>query len=343
MIKTFTVIVPSYNRVDEIEALLPTLEVQTLSKSIFDLIIVDDGSTDETVEFIVEYKKSSLLSIQVIQQKNQGPGAARNNGMAHAKGDFFVFIDSDVILPNHWAQTLFDEINEHEYTAFGGADRAHKSFSATLKAIDYAMTSFITTGGLKEKTGKKLAKFFPRSFNMGLHKDVYEEIGGFGGLRHGQDIEFSNRIIQSGAKLGFIEDAYVFHKRRTNLKKFFKQVFNWGVARINLFKIDKNMLEPLHCMPAVATFMFLFILALTPVSEINYYLTLTMLFSMGAVFFLSAIHAGVKYKNFTTPFLVPFTMFTQIFAYGLGFIWAFIRRVVFSSDEFKGFSKNYYK
>ena len=342
-ITKLSVIVPCYNRLDELIELFPSLEEQTLARDKFEIIVVDDGSNDGTEEFVVNYISDSHISFSFYKQENKGPGAARNLGLENASGDFFIFVDSDVIVPSHWLAEVFDKVNEEHLDAYGGPDKAHESFSPLLKAIDYAMTSFITTGGLRGKKGKKLAKFFPRSFNMGLSKSVYDRIGGFGGLRHGQDIEYSNRIIKSGANVGFIENAYVFHKRRTSLKKFFKPAFNWGVARINLYKLDSNMLEPLHCIPAMATALFLLVLLLTPVSEFNSILTRLMLGSMGFVFCASAIHSVFKYKNIVTPFYVPFTMFFQIFAYGLGFITAFFKRIVLGGAELKGFSKNYYK
>jgi glycosyltransferase involved in cell wall biosynthesis len=339
----YSVIVPSYNRQDELEALLPCLENQTFDKSGFEVILVDDGSTDKSEEFVLKFKQKTSLTIQFIKQENKGPGAARNNGMKNAKGDFIIFLDSDVILPNHWLESTDKGIKEMNLDAFGGSDKAHDSFSATLKSIDYAMTSFLTTGGIRGRKGKNLAKYFPRSFNMGLSKEVYNKIGAFGNLRHGQDIEYSNRIIKSGAKVGFIADSYVYHKRRTSLKKFFKQVFNWGVARINLYKIDKSMLEPLHCFPAIATILFFIVLLLSIFPNFFQNTAILLLSVALTVLILSAIHSVFKYRTVLTFFFVPITMFTQIIAYGIGFIYAFVRRILFGGNEFKGFSKNYYK
>ncbi|MCB0278416.1 MAG: glycosyltransferase, partial [Calditrichaeota bacterium] len=284
MTKYLSIIIPSYNRLDELIELLPTLEKQTLDPSRFEVIIVDDGSTDNSESFVEDYIKTTRLKISFYKQQNQGPGKARNLGMEHASGDFYIFLDSDVILPNHWAEAVYNQINAEQLDAFGGPDKAHHSFSALLKAIDYSMTSFITTGGLRGKKGKKLAKFFPRSFNMGLSKAIYDKIGGFGNLRHGQDIEYSNRIIKSGAKVGFIADAYVYHKRRTSLKKFFKHAFNWGVARINLYRLDSSMLEPLHCVPAIATAIFILICLLGLISPVFQFMFQLMMSAMVLVF-----------------------------------------------------------
>ena len=205
------------------------------------------------------------------------------------------------------------------------------------------MTSFITTGGLRGKKGKKLAKYYPRSFNMGIKRTLWEKIDGFGSLRHGEDIEFSNRIIQTGRKVIFIPDAEVFHRRRSNLRQFYKQVFNWGVARINLYKIDKAMLEPLHVMPAVVTFCIglVTILAL-------FYKSFAWIALFGIVFgliilIISMIDSILIYRELMPALYLPFVMPAQIIGYGIGFIYNFIRRIVFSKGEKVYFEKNYYR
>ena len=252
MYKFYSIIVPSFNRADEISALLLSMEQLDFSKEAFEIIVADDGSMDNTAEVVKECQDKNLFNLQYFSQLNKGPGAARNLGMENAKGSFFIFIDSDVTVPPQWLKEIDLYLNKEKADAFGGADTYLDSFPALLKAVNYSMTSFITTGGLRGKKGKKLAKFYPRSFNMGLSKILWEKIGGFGNLRHGQDIEYSNRIIRSGAKVIFVEKAFVYHKRRTNLRRFLRQVFNWGIARINLYKIDPAMFEPLHAAPAMA-------------------------------------------------------------------------------------------
>ena len=231
----YSVIVPSYNRLNEIQDLVQSFQVLSFDRKKFEVIIVDDGSTDRTIEFLKKYMLGANFELKYCSQKNQGPGAARNTGMEKGDGDFFIFIDSDCIIPENWLFEIDKNLNQSSAEAYGGPDTFRDDFSPTLKAINYSMTSFITTGGLRGKKGKKLAKFYPRSFNMGLSRKLSEKIGGFGYLRHGQDIEFSHRIIKSGAEVLFIESAFVYHKRRTNIRRFYKQVFNWGVARINLY------------------------------------------------------------------------------------------------------------
>jgi len=312
-------------------------------KESFEVVIVDDGSTDATIEYLEKFKHKANFTFNYFSQTNQGPGVARNTGMQNAKGDFFIFIDSDVTVPPEWLTVIDKELNIQEADAFGGPDSYREDFPPLLKAINYSMTSFITTGGLRGKKGKKLAKYYPRSFNMGLSRELWQKIGGFGGLWHGQDIEFSSRILRSGAKVVFVEEAHVYHKRRTNFRRFYKQVFNWGVARINLYKIDKSMLELLHAAPAIVTLVIVLVTILALFSR-----TFSDLFVLGIYIFIFVIAWSMldsirMYKDYKPALLLPFVMPAQILGYGFGFIYNFIRRVILGKEEKVGFKKNYYK
>ncbi len=263
-------------------------------------------------------------------------------GMANARGDFFIFIDSDCTVDPQWLTAIDRDVNKYAADAFGGPDAGRKDFPPLLKAINYSMTSFVTTGGIRGHKKKKLGKFYPRSFNMGLSRELYQKIGGFGSLRHGQDIEYSHRIIQSGARVILIPDAIVYHKRRTSLRKFFRQVFNWGVARINLYKIDASMLEPVHTLPALATIL-LFVLILGSFFSHTLLLVLVSVLIAGVIILLfSGIHAAIQYREWRLLFLVPLIMPIQILGYGLGFITAFMLRIILKRGEFVGFKKKYY-
>ncbi len=339
----FSIIIPAFNRADELKDLLSSIAGLKFQNNLFEVIVSDDGSTDKTSSLIQSFIKENRYSLIYLHQENKGPGAARNHAMENANGDFFIFVDSDVTMPADWLENISTVLENEEADAFGGPDTFRDDFPAILKAINYSMTSFITTGGLRGKKGKKLAKFYPRSFNMGLSRNLWQKIGGFGSLRHGQDIEFSHRIIQSGAKVVFIENAPVFHKRRTNLRRFYKQVFNWGVARINLYKIDSSMLEPLHAAPAFAT-LFVFLFLLFPFFFTGFFtLFYWGIFAGILILIFSMIDSIIMYRSILPALWLPFVMPAQIFGYGLGFIYNFIRRVILGKDQKTGFKKNYYK
>jgi glycosyltransferase involved in cell wall biosynthesis len=339
----YSVIVPSFNRQEEIRELLDSFTRLQFPPEKYELIIADDGSTDGTETLVREYRQQCNFTLHFYRQENRGPGMARNMGMEKAKGDFFIFIDSDCTVSPQWLQAIETDLHREQADAFGGPDSYREGFSPLLKAINYAMTSFITTGGIRGHKKKGLGKYYPRSFNMGLSREVYEKIGGFGALRHGQDIEFSHRIIQSGAKVILVPHAIVYHKRRTSVKKFFRQVFNWGAARINLYKIDPVMLELVHALPALGT---LGVVLLIIGSILNTFVWgfFKWLLILGILVLAgSGIHAAIQYRNFRLLFLVPLIMPIQIIGYGLGFISAFTARVIFKKSEFTGFRKKYYK
>ena len=338
----YSIIIPAFNRADELEELLTSLTRLGFPKEQYEIIISDDGSTDNTLELVTSFQESYPFRLRFIHQENKGPGAARNHAMENAEGEFFIFVDSDVTVPADWLNKIDRQLKEEQAEAFGGPDSYRDDFPPLLKAINYSMTSFITTGGLRGKKGKKLARFYPRSFNMGLSKKLWRQIGGFGSLRHGQDIEFSHRIIKSGAKVSYV-DAPVFHKRRTNLKRFYKQVFNWGMARINLYKIDKGMLEILHAAPAFATIIVsIILLAGILFNPLHIVLYIALIVAVIILIFV-IVDSTVKYKSIKPALWLPLVMPAQIFGYGSGFIYNFIRRVVFNKAEKTGFKKNYYK
>jgi len=335
-----SVITPTYNRADELGPLINSLQNQTLDHSLFELIISDDGSTDDTAVVIDTWREKIDFSLRYLTQDNQGPGAARNHGLAECTGKLIMFIDSDCEAHQSWVETIYSAYQLDEFDACGGPDSAKSDFTPIQKAIDFSMTSFLTTGGMRGHSDKMMAKFYPRSHNMALKRSLYEKIGGFGSLRHGQDIELSHRIHKSGARVKFMKDAIVYHRRRTTLKKFFRQVFNWGVARINLGKIDSAMLEPIHFIPSIAILM---IITIITGAFFNSQVYLPVLAIGIGLFLLACLIGGIKNRSIIVAVILITVIPLQVIGYGLGFLSAFISRFIFNRGEFTGFTKNYYQ
>ena len=338
----YSIIIAVYNRLDEVKELLDSAERMEGARELFEFLFVDDGSKDGFREFIEQYRSASGLQIRAVYQKNQGPGAARNHGMREAKGDYFIFVDSDCMFPPHWLREIEKVQNEHHYDAFGGPDTCHPSFSPLLKAINYSMTSFIGTGGTRGNK-KHVGRFYPRSFNMGISREVHDTIGEMGGLRHGQDMDYSMRIYNAGFNVGLIPDAYVYHKRRTSIPKFFRQIFNWGVARINLSRRHPHTLKVVHLLPA------LLILGLFGLAIVTCFTGLIfpirVLWSIAgcgllAVCLLAFLQSLGKYHSLAVAFLSIITLLIQVFAYGFGLLWGGWNALL--GKEVRGFSKNYY-
>ena len=334
-----SIITPSYNRVDELKYLYNSLQEQSIDLKLLEFIVSDDGSTDSTEQTVKHWQIESNFPIKFITQKNQGPGSARNHGLENSEGELILFIDSDCEAHPDWIQTIYEEYLNDSFDACGGPDGAKDDFTTLQKAIDFAMTSFITTGGMRGHSEKMMAKFFPRTHNMGIKRSVYEKVGGFGDLRHGQDIELSNRIRKSGARIKFLINAVVYHRRRTSIKQFFKQVFNWGVARINLGKIDPSMLEPIHFLPSLAT-LFGFSIVGTGI-YLDFPLDQLFLLIFIPLGLLSLFGAAKKKDLRIFPYLLV-VIPSQIIGYGLGFILNFIKRYILKQSSWTGFKKRYY-
>ena len=336
----YSVIVPVYNRPNECEELLESLTHQTQRD--FEVIIVEDGSSVPCRDVVERY--ADKLAVHYYDKPNSGPGQTRNYGVERANGEYVIILDSDVVLPEGYFAAIDAELAANPCDAFGGPDRAHESFSTTQKAINYAMTSFFTTGGIRG--GKaKLDKFYPRSFNMGVRREVYEALEGFSAMRFGEDIDFSTRIFKSGYRCRLFPEAWVYHKRRTDLKKFFKQVHNSGIARIHLSHRHPGTHKLVHLLPAVFTLGVAFLLVLALLSlcfgcEIGILVSLSPLL-------LFALLIGVDATRQSFSLAVGITAiaaaFVQLTGYGTGYLSAWWRCNVRGEGEFEAFSQTFYQ
>lgn len=311
----YSFIIASYNRLEEVKELITSIDALDYPQDSFELIISDDGSTDGTVDYL--RTQSFGYAFQLLTQPNKGPGAARNHGMEYARGDYFLFIDSDCILTPDYLRKLDANLDATHADAFGGPDDCHESFPPLQKAINYSMTSFIGTGGIRGSE-KRVAKYYPRTFNMGIRKEVYARIGGMNSQRFSEDMDFSARIYAAGFRVALFRDAFVYHKRRSNLKSFFRQIFNSGVGRINLHASYPDMLKPIHLAPTVVvagTVGVLLLALLFPWAQGLLWLMLGGMALLACIAFLQSL---AKYKNLKVSFLSILTLYIQVYAYGCG-------------------------
>lgn len=335
----YSFIVPVYNRPDEVDELLDSLTRQTLTG--FEVIVVEDGSAVPCAEVCRKY--ADRLDLHYFDKPNSGPGQSRNYGVERAQGEYVIILDSDVVLPEDYLQAVDDELRRSPADAFGGPDSAHSSFTDTQKAISYSMTSFFTTGGIRGGK-KKLDKFYPRSFNMGVRRDVYQRLGGFSRMRFGEDIDFSIRIFKAGCRCRLFPEAWVWHKRRTDFRKFFRQVYNSGIARINLYKKYPESLKLVHLLPMVFTVGVLSMLVLALVLLLA--CPLCAWFPLLPLLLYALIilaDSSRQNQSMRIGVLSIVAAYTQLMGYGFGFINAWWKRCVCGRDEFAAFEKTFYK
>lgn len=335
----YSVIVPVFNRPDEVDELLSSLCTQTLKD--FEVIIVEDGSSVPCAEVVRRY--DGRLDVHYYAKPNFGPSQSRNYGVERAKGEYVIILDSDVVLPEGYLQAVDDELLRQPCDAFGGPDRAHSSFTPTQKAINYAMTSFFTTGGIRGGK-KKMDKFYPRSFNMGVRTEVYRALNGFSNMRFGEDIDFSTRIFKGGYACRLFPDAWVWHKRRTDLRKFFRQVHNSGIARIHLTKRHPGTLKLVHLLPALFTAGCILLVVLAVLAALlgcpHAWVLLLPLLLFALIIFIDATRAERSVEVGGRAILASFV---QLTGYGTGFLRAFWLRCILGRGEFEAFRHNFYK
>ncbi len=335
----YSFVIPVYNRPDEVDELLESLTTQTLRD--FEVIVVEDGSSVTCADVVRKYE--GKLDVHYYVKPNSGPGQTRNYGVDRSQGDYVLILDSDVVLPAGYLSAVDEELNRKPCDAFGGPDRAHDSFTPMQKAINYAMTSFFTTGGIRGGK-KKMDKFYPRSFNMGVRRTAYLELEGFSKMRFGEDIDFSTRIFKGGYACRLFPEAWVWHKRRTDLRKFFKQVHNSGIARINLTKRHPGTMKLVHTLPAVFTLGCLLLVVLAGAAALcgcPHWWAMLLPFLLFALIIF--IDASVQNRSMGVGFRAVAASYVQLWGYGSGFWRAWWERCVLGKGEFEAFTRTFYK
>ena len=310
----FSIIVPVYNRIDEVAELLESLRQQTARN--FEVIIVEDGSTlpcGKAVEAVTD------IDVKYFFKDNEGRSIARNYGMERATGDYFVFFDSDCVIPAEYFANLEKSLTDKPLDCFGGPDAAHESFSDTQKAINYSMTSLLTTGGIRG--GKiSLEKFVPRTFNMGFSREVYNRVGGFREI-FSEDIDMSTRIRQAGFSIGLIQNP-VWHKRRVDFAKFFRQVYVFGMSRITLQLLYPGSLKLVHTLPAV------FVLGSLLLILLGIFVSPWFIALLGLYFVAVFVGAFISTDSLKIALMAVPAAIIQLCGYGLGFIKAFTLKIL---------------
>ena len=350
----YSFIIPVYNRPDEVDELLDSLTRQACRD--FEVVVVEDGSAVPCRDVCDRY--ADRLDLHYYNKENSGPGQSRNYGAERAQGEYLIVLDSDVVLPPGYLSAVDAELAERECDAFGGPDSAHPSFTPVQKAISYSMTSFFTTGGIRGGK-KKLDKFYPRSFNMGIRRDVYERLGGFSRMRFGEDIDFSIRIFKAGCRCRLFPAAWVWHKRRTDFRKFWRQVYNSGIARINLYKKYPDSLKLVHLLPMVFTVGVTGTLLLLFFGFLPYMLGTVHVFPtlgnamaalgciglLGIILYIIALFIDSSRENHSVKIgvLSIRAAFTQLMGYGCGFLSAWWKRCLLGQSEFSAYNKTFYK
>ena len=306
----FSIIVPVYNRPKEIDELLESLTKQDFSNN-FEVLIIEDGSTEKSEQIVEKY--TNRLDLKYFFKENSGAGASRNFGMQKASGNYFIILDSDVIVPKNYLKEVKIALEKNFTDAFGGPDAAHASFTNLQKAINYSMTSVLTTGGIRGKK-KGVGKFQPRSFNLGLSKKAFEKTQGFSKMKNGEDIDLTFRLWENNFETQLVEKAFVYHKRRSTIKQFFKQTYGFGTARPILNKKYPETAKITYWFPSV----FIIGLDISIVAAIFGYKQLLYFYSLYFTFiFLDSLFQN---KNIKVAIVSMVTSLTQFLGYGLGFL-----------------------
>ena len=308
----FSLIIPVYNRPDEIRVVLEGLSRQSYGN--FEVIVVEDGSENKSDQVVELFKRD--LDVLYYYIENVGQGFARNYGFSKSRGEYIIILDSDIIVPEHYMQSVQEHLQQDELDCFGGPDKAHPDFTDIQKAADFAMTSYLTTGGTRGRS-EVVASYYPRSFNMGMKREVYEKSGGFKIPDCGEDLEFSIRIEKLGYRIGLIREAFIYHKRKSTIKSFFDQMVWFGKSRINVQRFFADSFKLIHLVPL---FFYVYLLLTLTLMFLLPQLGTLMLSALVVYFFLIFSESLFRYRSFPVAFLSLITSASVFLGYGWGLI-----------------------
>lgn len=331
---SYSFIIPVYNRPEEVSELLRSFTLLEYGGTDFEIIIVEDGSDRKCDEVFMQYKDT--LPVFYYYKPNSGPGDSRNFGMKKARGNYFIILDSDVILPPGYLQEVNTFLGKNYADCFGGPDTTAADFSAVQKAINFAMTSFLSTGGIRGKS-KTVEKFKPRSFNMGISREVFEKTGGYAAIAVGEDIDLSVRIRKNGFKTALIPDAFVYHKRRSTWLQFYRQVNRFGMGRPILNRWHPETYSPVFLLP---TLFCLGLLATVIAALCGYYLWIGFYF---VYFLLIFVGSSVIHKNIKIGIYSCFAVLIQFTGYGSGYLKSFYHINILGKAPESAFPYLFYK
>ena len=330
---TISIVIAIFNRKDELFELLNSLTRQT--DGVFEVLVVDDGSRIDLKPTIEQF--ASMLDISYYRKDNSGPGLTRNYGARRAKNEWLLFVDSDVIVESDYIECIKKNLKTSDCDAFGGADKAHRGFNLMQKAISYSMTSVFTTGGIRGSK-KAVSRFQPRSFNMGVRKSTFLEVGGFSEMRIGEDPDLSMTLWENGYKTAFFDDIAVYHKRRVDFGKFSKQVYQFGCARPILNQRHPNYVKLSFAFPTLFLLGYIF-------GFIEYF-TLGNGFILGCYglyTFVVCLHALWVTKNISIAGMAVISTYVQMFSYGYGFLKSWIKLNVLKMTPEEAFPHHFHK
>tara|TARA_R110000787_G_scaffold286385_1_gene404558 strand:+ start:33550 stop:34557 length:1008 start_codon:yes stop_codon:yes gene_type:complete len=329
----YSFIIPVFNRPEEVKELLESF-VKLDFKEEYEIVIIEDGSIKTCKAIISDFKEN--FNISYYFKENSGPGDSRNFGMQKAKGNYFIILDSDCILPPHYLKTVDAFLNKEFYHCFGGADSANSDFTSLQKAINYTMTSFYTTGGIRGSE-KSIQKFEPRSFNMGISKEVFLKTEGFSKIHPGEDPDLSQRILKENYNTVFIPNAFVYHKRRISWEKFYQQVYKFGLVR--------PILNNWHPNAANITFWFPTLFMFFVIASLFFGIVFNILFllPLAAYSCLVLVDSSIKNKSISIGILSVIALFIQFIGYGLAFLKSTIYISILKRDPKKQFPKLFFK
>lgn len=317
-----SIIIPTYNRKDVLVEALLSLNKVDYPKNLFEVVVVNDGSSDGTEEVIKSIRKKINYNFKYFNGGRKGISYAKNIAIKKSRGEVIISTDDDCLFEKTWLKKLIKPLENPQVGAVGGPDRAIKNENVLAKSIDFAFSSFIGSGGIHGRFLKvKLGNTYPPGCNMAFKREVVKKIGYFDeALAPGEDTDYNHRIEKAGLKLVHVPKAFVWHRPRNSIKRFIPYIFKRGKARVEIIRRYPQYREIIYYFPATMVVVVLLLILLSLVSVIF----LKILIICLLIYILLLISAGLSayqtYKNPIYLLIIPPLIMLQHTLHGLGFL-----------------------
>lgn len=309
----FSVIIPAYNARASIGECLSSLGRQAISPELYEIIVVDDGSTDNTADMVANY------DVNYIHQNNQGPASARNKGASLASGEIILFIDSDCVPAHWWLEEMLKPFEQNAMVS--GVKGAYRTVQKSITAR-FAQAEFEDRYALLE-THEYIDMV--DTYSAAFNKKLFIEAGGFDETfpcANNEDTELSYRLAVQGNKFVFNPDAIVYHQHPESLFQYLRTKFWRGYWRMAVYakypgKAIKDTYTP--NVLKVQTLLMLISLLIVP-----FFIITTDFFKIDlflwSIIMLSTLQFSLNAfkKDKIIGFLSPFYILFRSFVFALG-------------------------
>lgn len=314
-----SVIVPVHNRSSELRLLLEAMSRQALSPAEFEVLVCDDGSTEDLGAIVASSVQEHGLSIRLLRQEWAGPASARNLGLAQARGTIIASIDSDCVPEPGWLMAYRHAFDDPSVGLAGGPLGYRAARHLSGRCVGFLMASTFGAAGATDPRRGPSMEYHPCAGNMAVRRGLALAVGGFPDIPYNEDTEFAAAIGRLGVRASFVPEAAVLHDERSGLFRALRENFLKGTCRVR----RARGFSPRRLIPALPAGLVLSLIALVASPWLGPALAPWISLPLAVylvVLGILAIQAGMALGELRAALAVPVYALAMHLGYGCGYL-----------------------